>query len=227
MVFRPTSLRARRQTDESDLQPAVALSIRGAGCSIAGRAIFSGVDLEIKAGERVHLAGANGAGKSTVLRCISGTMPLSTGMVRIAGHPAGSLPARTVIGSCIEPERGLYQNLSGRDNLLFAARLRSRGQDVREAVRGVEVELGISDFAAEKVRHYSAGMRARISIARALLGDPLLLLLDEPTRSLDQTGRELLWSALRRRRSVACLVTSHLPSDQLECDHSLTLAGGR
>lgn len=204
-----------------------ALVIRAAGCCIAGRPIFAGLDLDIVAGERVHLAGANGAGKSTVLRCVSGTMPLTTGIVKIVGQPAGSLPARTLVGSCIEPERGLYPNLSGRENLTFAARLRLGGEDVREVVRGVEVELGISDFAAEKVRHYSAGMRARVSIARALLGNPVLLLLDEPTRSLDQKGRELLWSALRRRRSVACLITSHLPSDQVECDRSLTLSGGR
>ncbi len=226
MVIGPAHFRAPRVQLQDSAGNAV-LMIRDAGCSIAGRPIFGNLHLEIKAGERVHLSGANGAGKSTVLRCISGTMPLTTGMVTIIGQLAGSLLARTMVGSCIEPERGLYPNLSARDNLLFAARLRQRGQDVRAAVRDVEIELGISDFAAEKVRHYSAGMRARVAIARALLGSPVLLLLDEPTRSLDQAGRELLWSALRRRRSVACLITSHLPSDQVECDRSLTLVGGR
>jgi ABC-type multidrug transport system ATPase subunit len=201
------------------------LRINRASCAVGKRVIFEAFSLEVQPGERVHLAGPNGVGKTSVLRCVGGTMALTVGSAEIGGYPAGSDNARALTGSCVEPEKGLYSALSGRQNLLFAARLRFSRREARALVDCVEGELGITDFAQEKVLHYSAGMRARVVIARALLGNPALLLLDEPTRSLDDAGRELLWAALARRNAVACVLASHLPLDRDRCDRTVTLAG--
>jgi len=204
-------------------RPAV-LRIAGARCSVGRHRIFSGLDLEVRAGERVHLDGPNGSGKTTVLRCVGGTMCLDRGRIQIGGAPAGSGRARALTGLCVDPEQGLYPRLSGHDNLLFAARLRMPAGQVGDAVDLVERELAITPFAARPAHDYSAGMRARVTVARALLGGPAVLLLDEPTRSLDADGRVLFWAALDRRPDVACLIASHLPGDRDRCDRSLDLS---
>jgi len=172
----------------------------------------------------VHLDGPNGSGKTTVLRCVGGTMCLDRGRIQIGGAPAGSGRARALTGLCVDPEQGLYPRLSGHDNLLFAARLRMPAGQVGDAVDLVERELAITPFAARPAHDYSAGMRARVTVARALLGGPAVLLLDEPTRSLDADGRVLFWAALDRRPDVACLIASHLPGDRDRCDRSLDLS---
>lgn len=204
-------------------RPAV-LSVIDAGCAIGRHQIFAGLTFEVRAGERVHLAGGNGSGKTTVLRCVSGTMSLKHGQIRIGGAPAGSIMARTLIGLCINPEQGLHLQLSGHNNLMFVARLRLPAREVAAAVAQVEDELAISPFSARVAHDYSAGMRARITVARALLGNPAMLLIDEPTRSLDADGRALFWAALDRRPDAACLIASHLPDDRERCDRSVDLS---
>jgi ABC-2 type transport system ATP-binding protein len=206
-------------------QWAAVLDVDDAQCTVAHLRVFSGLSFAVKAGERVHLGGANGSGKTTVLRCIGGTMLLDHGHIRVAGSVAGSRRARTLTGLCVNPEQGLHLHMSGHDNLMFAGRLRMPAARVADAVSTVEKELGISPFAEKAAQHYSAGMRARVTVARALLGGPALLLMDEPTRSLDDEGRELFWAALNRRPHAACLIASHLPDDRLRCDRTMTLTG--
>lgn len=181
------------------------------------------ISLELRAGERLLVAGANGAGKSTLLRCVAGTLPLRGGRITVAGHRAGSAAAGAALGVCLAPENGLYPALSGRDNLLFAARLAWSGRDAARAVARVEAELELRGFDAGPAQRYSAGMRARVNFARALVGRPRVLLLDEPTRSLDATGRQLFWAALRARPELAVVLASHLPSDVENCDRKLLL----
>ena len=208
----------------ASLQPAVVLDVVGAGCLVARHRIFSGLTLAVRAGERVHLDGPNGSGKTTALRCVAGTMSLDRGSIRIVGERAGTMSARAMTGLCVNPEQGLHLQLSGHDNLLFAARFRVPKRDVRAAVAELERELAITPFAAKPARLYSAGMRARVTVARAMLGQPALLLMDEPTRSLDAEGRELFWAALDRRSGAACLLASHLPDDRARCDRSVDLS---
>jgi ABC-type multidrug transport system ATPase subunit len=206
-------------------QWAAVLDVDDAQCTVSRLRVFSGLTFTIRPGERVHLGGVNGAGKTTVLRCIGGTMSLDRGHISVGGSAAGSKRARILTGMCVNPEQGLHLHMSGHDNLMFAGRLRMPAARVRDAVTQVETELGISPFAGKSAQHYSAGMRARVTVARALLGHPPLLLMDEPTRSLDDEGRELFWAALNRRPEAACLIASHLPDDRLRCDRSIGLTG--
>lgn len=195
------------------------LSIQGLNRRFGAREVVRSLDLEVARGQRVALGGPNGSGKTTVLRCIAGTLTPTAGTVEVGGHPAGELEARRLTGASLSQERSFYLRLTGRANLLFFARLRYDAE--REAARRVdalEEELEIRDIARQRVDRCSSGMVQQLALARALLGEPALLLLDEPTRSLDVDARGRLWAALDRRPDTAALFASHLDEDLEHCD---------
>jgi len=200
----------------------VLLEVRDAGRVFHRRQVFSGLELAVTGNESVMLDGANGSGKSTLLRCLAGTLELTTGSVHVQGWAAGSMQARADTGLCLHPESGLAQRISGHQNLLFAARLRLPPPQVADAVEGLEEELGLMPFRHQRVRHYSSGMRALVVIARALLGTPALLLLDEPTRSLDTEARQRVWAAMDRR-SAGVVIASHRETDRERCDRTFRM----
>jgi ABC-type multidrug transport system ATPase subunit len=183
------------------------------------RDVVRSLDLTLAPGERVAFWGPNGSGKSTVLRCVAGTLLPSEGEVRVCGHEAGSLEARALVGASLSQERSFDMRLTGHGNLLFFARLRF-GRDDRAAteVAAIEEELEIEAMAAERVNRASSGMIQQIALARALLGNPALVLLDEPTRSLDSDARKRLWDAIERRPQTGVLIATHLEEDLNRCD---------
>ena len=141
------------------------------------------------------------------------------------GYPAGSRDARRVVGVSLSQERSFYLRLSGEDNLLFAAGV--RGIDRREAARRVtqlteELELGA--ILAKRVDRCSTGMVQQLAFARALIGEPDLLLLDEPTKSLDTAATERLWQAVSARPEVALVIATHREDDVARCRHRLDLS---
>ncbi len=181
------------------------------------------VDLELKPGERIALVGRNGAGKSTLLRCIAGTVSPSEGSVTVCGHAAGSLTAKSAIGVSFSQERSFYLRMSGIQNLLTFARLRLSRTAATDAVRRIIVELQLDEIAQKRVDRCSTGMVQQLAIARALLHDPALLLLDEPTRSLDEEATERLWSALERRPHLVVIFATHRREDVERCGHAVRL----
>ncbi|AVT39508.1 ATP-binding cassette domain-containing protein [Plantactinospora sp. BB1] len=203
------------------------LRLRGAGRRFGRRTVFADLDLDLPAGVRLLVVGGNGSGKTTLLRCLAGTLTLSAGRATVAGHPVGSPAARHLVGVGLATDLGLYEQLTARDNLMLVARLRLPVPDRSAEVRRLEGELGVDTFSGTPIRHCSTGMRARVTIARALLGDPKLLLLDEPGRSLDDPARELLWAALDRRPRLGCVIASPHDTDRERCDRLLTLTGPR
>ena len=186
--------------------------------------VFRSLDVKLEAGERLALVGPNGSGKTTLLRCIAGTIRPTTGRVLIAGYRAGTLGARSTTGASLSQERSFYQRLNGYANLVFFARLRRPNGERPEAVVAAIVdELELAHIAAERVDRCSSGMIQQLAFARALLGDPELLLLDEPTRSMDAAAARRLWGALDRRPQVAAVVATHTPADLARCHGSLAL----
>ena len=174
--------------------------------------------LRAEPGDRVALYGPNGSGKTTVLRCIAGTLTPNGGRVRITDHDAGTMGARRLLGASLAQERSFYFRLSGHANLLFFARLRhARERDAVRDVQELEDELELHDIAAERVDRCSSGMVQQLALARALLGTPSLLLLDEPTRSLDRDARARIWDAIDRRPQTAVVLASHLDEDLERC----------
>jgi len=186
--------------------------------------VLRAVDFTLEPGGRVGLHGPNGSGKTTLLRCVAGTLEPSDGRILVGAHEAGSVEARRLLGASLSQERSFYQRLSGHANLLFFARLRYAGKkSAAAAVESIIDELEIREIAVERVDRCSAGMVQQLAFARALIGEPAVLLLDEPTRSLDEDAVGRLWGALDRRRGTALVVATHNDSDLSRCDERLNL----
>ncbi|HWL65380.1 MAG TPA: ABC transporter ATP-binding protein [Actinomycetota bacterium] len=187
--------------------------------------VLSSLDLAVSPGERVAIVGPNGSGKTTLLRCIAGTLLPDHGSLTVAGFPPGSLEAQRRTGVSLSQERSFYLRLTGLQNLRFFARIKGISADAapREVGSLIE-ELELKEIVVPRMARCSTGMLQQVSLARSLLGSPQLILLDEPTRSLDQDARERLWKALERRTGSGIMVATHLPSDIERCTRVIDLA---
>ncbi len=205
----------------------LALRVRGLTRSYGARRVLDGVDMDVHAGEVYGFLGANGAGKTTALRCILGLVRPDAGEVRIFGD-ADPVRARTHLGAMVETP-AFHGWRSARDNLRLAAAWSGRADDAE--VSRVLDRAGLASRADDAVSGYSLGMRQRLGIARAMLGRPRLLLLDEPTNGLDPRGmrevRDLL-ADLARTEGVAVLLSSHLLAEiEQACTTVGILDGGK
>lgn len=201
------------------------LLVEGLARRFGGRDVVEGFDFELRAGERVALCGPNGSGKTTILRCIAGTVTATRGQIRVDGHAAGSRAARRLLGVSLSQERSFYLRLSGRENLLFFAGV--RGIPRKEAyriVKNLEEELQLGPVLAKRVDRCSTGMVQQLAFARALIGTPRVLLLDEPTRSLDMEATERLWRGVEARPHLAVLIATHREDDVARCQRRLDLS---
>jgi ABC-2 type transport system ATP-binding protein len=154
---------------------------------------LGGVDLTIKSG-MFGLVGPNGAGKTTLMRILAGLLRPSTGGVKVFGHDMttgqGKQAAKASLGY-LPQELGLYPNLSGREFLDYIAILKGVTDSTtrKRQVNGMLEQVRLSDVADRKLKTYSGGMKRRIGVAQALLGDPKLIIVDEPTVGLDPEER--------------------------------------
>ena len=193
------------------------------------------VSLEVYAGEFVGLLGPNGAGKTTLLKVLATLIAPDRGSVSVAGHDVvrDAASVRRVIAPVLANERSLYWRLSARENLeLFAVLLRLPKTEVESGVADALDVVGLGDTGRKMVGQFSAGMMQRLLVARALLGHPRVLLLDEPTRSLDPTAahsfRTFLREELATRRQCAVLIATHRTEEAFElCDRVVVLHRGR
>lgn len=189
-----------------------------------------GVDLAVSAGETLVVAGPNGAGKSTLLRLLAGVMRPTAGEIRLLGRPVrpADHASRRAIG-LVSHHSFLYDDLSLLENLTFAARLYGLSDPVARA-RAALAEAGLESRADDSPRALSRGMQQRASIARALLHDPALLLLDEPFSGLDTGAAARLRGALARRAGsgrAAIVVTHHLAEAWELATRVAVLSAGR
>jgi ABC-type multidrug transport system ATPase subunit len=215
---------AARARDESSGSERV-LVVEGLCREFDTRRVVDNFNLSLSAGERVALRGRNGSGKTTILRCILGTLTPTRGRISVGGHAAGSLAARSLLGAVLPQDRAFYLRLTGRTNLLFFAKI--RGLDRREAGRKVQeldAELRLAETLSRRLDRCSSGMLQKLAIARGLIAEPPLLLLDEPTRSLDDAAVELLWAALERRPELAVLIATHRRDDVARCNRAIQLS---
>jgi heme ABC exporter ATP-binding subunit CcmA len=172
------------------------------------RDALAGLDLAVADGEVVLLTGPNGAGKTTLLRVLATVLRPSAGSASLYGHelPGQAAPARRLVGYAGH-EPLLYPLLTAAENLrLYSALHGSDGAEVESALEGV----GMARRAGDRVEELSRGMRQRLSLARAMLHGPRLLLLDEPTSGLDDEGRGVLLTLLEQPGRTA-VVATHEP----------------
>lgn len=184
------------------------------------------LDLRVREGEVYGFLGRNGAGKTTTLRMLMGLIRPSSGTATVLGHPPGHPAALAATGALIEAP-ALYPHLSGRDNLLLLAH--HAGVPARRVGEALE-QVGLAQRAGDRFRSYSLGMKQRLGVAAALLKDPRLLVLDEPTNGLDPGGRadmrELVRSIGSGERTV--LLSSHLLGEvEQMCDRVGVIQHGR
>ena len=174
----------------------------------------SGVDLHVAPGQVYGFLGRNGAGKTTTIRMLLGLLRPSQGAARIFGHDIATdrLAAARLTGSLLEA-RATYDHLSGRDNLDLTRRLLNL--PATEIDRVLDV-VDLKGAAAKKAGHYSLGMRQRLGLARALLGRPRLVILDEPMNGLDPDGIRDMRAIIRelpQRSGATVFLSSHLLSE--------------
>lgn len=181
--------------------------------SFAGKTVLAGADLEVRPGTVGVLEGPNGAGKTTLLRTFATLVRPDGGEVRVDGYDVvrDGARVRERIGVAFVNERSLYWRLSGRENLTLFARMRGlRKRAARMQVDALLEELNLVDLAKKWVADLSAGQRQRLIIARAGLGAPSCMLIDEPLRGLDEAGIQTMLSFLRAQatRGAAVLVVA-------------------
>ena len=185
------------------------LHISGLNKSYNGRKVVDNISFDVDKGDVVGLIGPNGAGKSTTMKMIMKLISKDSGEIELG---AGKNFVEKV-GFATESS-AFYEYLSGFDNLMLIAKLYD---DVpEEKVRDIIKFVGLSDHIEKKVKTYSTGMRQRLGLARALLNNPELLILDEPTNGLDPYGMKDIYEILEklaREDGVAILISSHLLHD--------------
>jgi ABC-2 type transport system ATP-binding protein len=188
-----------------------------------GRVVLREVASAVAAGRVTGLFGPSGSGKSTLIRAIAGVQSRVRGTLTVFGEPPGSPAAHHAIGYKTQT-LSLYQDLSVAGNVRYFAAVRGGG-DVGAAIARVDLE----DHARQLVRNMSGGQQARASLAVALVGDPPLLLLDEPTVGLDPLLRRDLWRSFRHLAAAGAtlLVSSHVLDEARHCDDLMLLRDGR
>ncbi|UDY23868.1 ABC transporter ATP-binding protein [Nocardioides sp. Kera G14] len=201
-------------------------AIRAAGLHVTrgDHEVLHGLDFEVPAGQITGLLGPSGCGKSTLMRAVVGVQAGITGTCEVLGEPAGSPALRSRIGYVTQAS-SIYADLTVAENLRFFARvLGVSNQDVDQVVTTVDLEAQ----AGAVVRDLSGGQRSRVSLAVALLGQPDLLVLDEPTVGLDPVLREDLWTTFHRLAAdgAALLVSSHVMDEADRCDRLLLMRDG-
>jgi ABC-2 type transport system ATP-binding protein len=181
---------------------------------------LAGVSFRVERGESVALVGHNGAGKTTLMRILATLVLQTRGRATLDGFDVARQPeqARARLGYHTGGDEGFYGRLSGRQNLIFFAAMNNlTGAEAHARVNSVAKWLGLSDALDRQERTYSTGMRHGLGLARAMLHGPAVLLLDEPTRSLDPLAaadfRRLLKDDLVRERGTTLLFASHTLSE--------------
>ncbi len=207
-----------------------AISAVGVRKDYGDRAVLRGIDLSIGWGEIAVLFGANGAGKTTLLRILAGLARPDSGSVHIAGRRMGRTggAARRLVGFAGH-QTMLYNDLTCRENLDFYCKLYGVADHSRRADQALE-QLNLSDRADRRVRTLSHGMQKRLSMARAIMHKPAVLLLDEPESGLDTASLETLGDLLRdwAASGRSALLTTHNAEVGLAwASRALALAGGR
>src|SRR4051794_41329165 len=205
---------------------AAAIELAGLTRAYGDRIALRDVSFSLEPGRTLVVFGPNGAGKSTLLRVLATLLRPTAGVVRVLGRelPRESWAVRGRIG-LLGHDPLLYRELTGRENLAFHARLHGVALErVGELLR----DVGLERRAGDKVHTFSRGMVQRLAVARAVLHDPEILLLDEPRANLDPAAGDLLEPLIGRASGRTRVVTSHDPAGGLaEADLALGLRAGR
>jgi ABC-2 type transport system ATP-binding protein len=224
-----TTPQASAAASAEDGVAAAAIETRGLTKRFGARTAIDKVDLRVPRGVAFGFLGPNGAGKTTMIRMLLGLTHSSAGSMRLLGLPVPEQRARALerVGAIVEEPR-FHPQLSGRENLRIVAAV--RGPQVRARIEPALARVGLAERADDKVKKYSLGMRQRLGVARCLLADPQVLILDEPTNGLDPGGIQefrLMIRAMVEQEGRTVFLSSHL-LDEVEkiCDYAAIVDRG-
>ena len=208
------------------------LEVSGLRKAYGNEVAVDGVSFTAGKGETVGLLGPNGAGKTTIVSIIAGLLRPDAGMVCIAGRTirTDTDPAKRCIG-LVPQDLGLFEQLSALDNLrLFGALYGMTGADLKRAVEQAIDLVGLTERVKDRVKDFSGGMKRRLNLAAALLHDPQLLLLDEPTVGVDPQSRNAIFENLEflKKRGKTILYTTHYMEEaERLCDRLVIIDHGK
>ena len=228
----PTAERAAHAGEGAPRMGRAFLDVMALGVEVDGHTLLHDVSLSIQRGECFGLLGANGSGKSTLLRAITRPHLCARGQIMLEGQPlqSASDAQRARVGVVFQAP-ALEERLSVAENLRLGATLAG----LRGSAAVAAVARGVTLAAIERgpdalVRTLSGGQRRRVDLARALMADPDLLLLDEPSAGLDEASYRRMWQVLdeaRASRELTVLIATHRPDEAERCDRLAMIEGGR
>jgi ABC-2 type transport system ATP-binding protein len=203
----------------------VAISVRDLDVHRGGKRVLPGISLEIRRGVVTGLLGPSGSGKTTLIRSIVGVQIVKSGQVTVLGRPAGTPELRRRV-AYVTQAPSVYGDLTVRENLRYFAGVLDAP---RERIDETIAEVGLEQEAEQVVRTLSGGEQSRSSLAAALLGEPEVLLLDEPTVGLDPVLRGELWRKFHAlaEEGRAVLVSTHVMDEAERCDELILMREGR
>ena len=197
--------------------------------SFGQQLVLNHVGFELQFGEIIGLIGPSGAGKSTMIKTMLGMEKADSGIALVLDH---TMPNRHILGDIgyMAQSDALYEALSGRENLEFFGQLKGLSKKVlKDEIAHVAQVVDLTEHLNKAVSSYSGGMKRRLSLAIALLGNPQLLILDEPTVGIDPSLRKKIWQELMalRDKGVGILVTTHVMDEAELTDKVGLLLGGK
>ena len=201
-----------------------AIKVEGLNVARGKRLVLKGISLDVLSGTVTGLLGPSGCGKTTLMRSIVGVQRIESGTVRALGERAGSSKLRPRV-AYVTQAPSVYSDLTVLENLHYFARVLDA---TRNRIDQVIETVSLEKHTRQLVRSLSGGERARVSLATALLGEPDLLVLDEPTVGLDPVLRADLWQTFHRlsEHGSTLLVSSHVMDEAANCDHLLLMREG-
>ena len=197
---------------------------RGLHVVRGGREVLPDLDLTVRPGRITGLLGPSGSGKTTLLRSIVGVQVVAGGTVSVLGEPAGSASLRHRV-AYVTQDASVYADLTVAQNISYFARILDA--DPGDETRVIE-QVGLAEYARQRVGRLSGGQRSRVSLAVSLLNRPELLVLDEPTVGLDPVLRRDLWHLFGELASsgLTLLVSSHVMDEASRCDDLILMRDG-
>ena len=203
----------------------VAIKLRHLTVVRERQTILTDITADLPAGQIIGLLGPSGAGKTTFIRAVVGLQHVKPGSVMVLGEPAGSAQLRRHVGY-MSQSPAVYNDLSVRENLSYYGTMIGVG---RARVAAVIQEVDLSAQEHQLTASLSGGQRSRLSLAIALLGEPQLLVLDEPTVGVDPVLRAQLWAQFHAQAKAGrtLIISSHVMDEAAHCDQLLLIRDGR
>lgn len=210
-------------------ESAAAVELRGIARTLGGRAVLEDISLSISRGELFGLLGPSGSGKTTLVKLMTGIDRADAGAVSMLGEPVPQLKLLKAFGYMAQSD-ALYNELTGKQNLaFFGAMFGLKGAVLQARIQAVSKLVALSDHLNKQAAAYSGGMKRRLSLAIALLHEPKLLVLDEPTVGIDPVLRQSIWKELAAlsKQGVTIIITTHVMDEAEKCDRLGLIRGGK